>query len=373
MQARTGQFPWQMLWVAASVVGCGATAMQGSPNDESPRDAGGGDIQGTASVATGGVGGAGSTGGWATTPPSCQVVEFKVPTSEARPHAITRGPDGNIWFTEWAANQIGRVTPSGTIKEFRIPVAQSGAEDITAGPDGNVWFSEWGFGLNMDNNIGRVTPAGVITEFPVDRGGQVWPFGITAGPDGNLWFTQFAAAGIAHMSPSGKDYIEFSFPKDELHEAYDITTGPDGNLWFTDFGNNTIGRITLKGQITTFPVSMGPGGIVTGPDGNLWFVENTGSEPREVAIGRITPEGVVSEFRMLEPDGNLWDITTGPDGNLWFTDNGRNEIGRISPDGTVARCPIPTADSMPERIALGADGNLWFTEAQGNNIGRITP
>src|SRR5262249_49346000 len=31
---------------------------------------------------------------------------------------ITEGPDGNLWFAEFDANAIGRITPTGTITEF---------------------------------------------------------------------------------------------------------------------------------------------------------------------------------------------------------------------------------------------------------------
>jgi virginiamycin B lyase len=56
---------------------------------------------------------------------------------------------------------------------------------ITAGPDGNLWFTEYG-----GNKIGRITTAGVITEFPIPTDDSE-PWGITSGPDGNLWFTEF--------------------------------------------------------------------------------------------------------------------------------------------------------------------------------------
>jgi virginiamycin B lyase len=122
--------------------------------------------------------------------------------------------------------------------------------------------------------------------------------------------------------------------------------------------------------------SLTPPGIITqGPGGALWFSQSmSDSNGNHVAaIGRITMEGDITLFPMAEAHSAPCGITTGPDGNLWFTDTGRNEIGRISPDGSVARCAIPTPNSAPNRIALGADGKLWFTERSGNKIGRITP
>ncbi len=54
------------------------------------------------------------------------VNDFPAPTPFPGPQGIAVGPDGNLWFTEYAANQIGRVTPAGVITEFPIPTASSG-------------------------------------------------------------------------------------------------------------------------------------------------------------------------------------------------------------------------------------------------------
>jgi streptogramin lyase len=78
-----------------------------------------------------------------------------------------------------------------TFTDYSIPTAGSGANFITTGPDGNLWFTEY-FG----NTIGRITPAGVVTEFPIPTPG-VLPPGIAVGPDGNLWFTIKLGAQLA--------------------------------------------------------------------------------------------------------------------------------------------------------------------------------
>ncbi len=109
----------------------------------------------------------------------------RVPHSHARqpPQGIAAGPDGNLWFTEQAANQIGRITHGRRHHGIRHPHGQQQPLDIAAGPDGNLWFTEY-FG----NKFGRITTAGVITEFAVTTAGN--PLGIAAGSDGNLWFTE---------------------------------------------------------------------------------------------------------------------------------------------------------------------------------------
>ena len=38
------------------------------------------------------------------------ISEFPPPTGDSGPAGITLGPDGNLWFTEYIANKIGRIT-----------------------------------------------------------------------------------------------------------------------------------------------------------------------------------------------------------------------------------------------------------------------
>jgi hypothetical protein len=67
------------------------------------------------------------------------------------PQGITAGPDGNLWFTEYYGNKIGRITPAGSFTEFTIPTASSSPWGITAGADANIWFTEEG-----GNKIGKI-------------------------------------------------------------------------------------------------------------------------------------------------------------------------------------------------------------------------
>jgi streptogramin lyase len=296
--------------------------------------------------------------------PAAVISDFPIPSANSLPTGITRGPDGNLWFTE--SNAIGRITPTGVITEFTTGLsAGSVPGEITAGPDGNLWFIEGG-----TSRIGRITPTGVITEF---SSGTDFLFGITVGPDGNLWFT--GDASIGRITPAGQVTL-FVTGISANSQQFDITTGPDGNLWFTESGfmpSAAIGRITPAGQITEFStgVTVGsqPLGIVTGPDGNLWFTEENTDK-----VGRITTAGQVTEFAAGITHGAVpLEITAAPDGNLWFTEVSGNRIGRITTAGAVTEFSAGiAAGAGPEGIALGPDGNLWFTEFHASQIGRLT-
>ena len=287
--------------------------------------------------------------------------DFTVPTLTSQPLGIASGPDGNLWFTELAGNQIGRVTPTGTFTEFPIPTPNTAPFGIAAGPDGNLWFTEF-----VGNQIGRVTPAGTFTEFSIPTPSSA-PHGIAAGPDGNLWFTEFGANQIGRVTPTGT-FTEFPIPTlNSVPEQ--IAAGPDGNLWFTESNASEIGRITPTGTITEFPTptpNSAPFGIAAGPDGNLWFTERDGNQ-----IGRITPTGTITEFAVPTGNSKPTGIASGPDGDLWFTENNANTVGRVTPVGTITEFPVTFSGNHPYGIAAGPDGNLWFTQSNGNEVGAV--
>jgi streptogramin lyase len=74
------------------------------------------------------------------------------------PQYLALGPDGNLWAIEAGpgisadgGTHIDRITPQGGITEYPIPTLNAEADTITAGPDGNIWFTEY-----LANQIGEV-------------------------------------------------------------------------------------------------------------------------------------------------------------------------------------------------------------------------
>jgi streptogramin lyase len=290
--------------------------------------------------------------------------EFPITTAGADPFAIVAGSDGNLWFTEFQKNQIGRITPAGVVTEFPLPNANSHPNGITAGPDGNLWFTE----LTIPGRIGRISTSGTITEFLTTTSGAQ-PGGICAGPDGNLWFQEPGASKIGRITTAG---VVTEFPT--TGGGYGIAAGSDGALWFVENGANKIGRITTAGVVTNdFPIPTAnsmPRGIAAGPDGNLWFTETAVAIDQ---IGRITTAGVITEFPTPTFRSPSF-IAAGPDGNLWFTEPHAtaSQIGRITTAGVITEFPTASGTDQAAVICAGPDGAMWFTEPGNNKIGRIT-
>jgi virginiamycin B lyase len=278
------------------------------------------------------------------------LTDFALPAMSA-PMQITAGPDGNVWFTERAANRIGRLTPTGTLTHFDLPTAGTLPGDITTHPDGGMWFTQAG-----TPKLGRITSAGAIREFPIPSG--VPAVSLAGGPDGNIWFARSRKLGRATNTGV---ITEFTMPAELRH----ICAGPADTVWFTT--DRYIGRYVIStGRLTPFPLlGEDPQGITLGPDGALWITIPAGK------IARMTSDGASTVYALAELGAGRTPelITAGTDGALWFTSSATGTIGRISVAGVLSEFLTPS-DSQPLGITTGPDGALWYTDSR-DRIGRV--
>lgn len=296
----------------------------------------------------------------------CGIInEFPIPTAASNPASITRGPDGNLWFTEFGSGRIGRITLQGTISEFVIPTAGTVPFGITTGPNGELWFTESGA-----SKVGELNPAnGTFVQIPTPTAASE-PYSITAGPDGNVWFTEAGVGKIGKISPVTNAVTEFPLAS-ATSAPTTIVKGPNGNLWFSETGAGVIGTITPAGAITQFSIPPGgssaPSGIAVGDDGNLWFAECNRN-----FIGTISATGVVfAQYPLPEAASGPTFAAAGPDGRVWFSEEPGNRIGAISENGTFTEFASPTSASNPVGIVTGPDGAIWFTELAADKIARL--
>ena len=175
--------------------------------------------------------------------------EFPLPSARG-PGDIVVGPDNRLWFTaadpnNTNNNRIGAITTAGAVTDsFSLPTNNADPSGITS-TGGALWFTE--FGANL---IGRISTTGVITEFPAGSGE---PSGIATGSDGALWYTETTPNKIGRMTTSGTVTNEFAVPTAGSQPGA-IGTGPDGALWFAEFAANKIGRIVPAKPFVPPPV-----------------------------------------------------------------------------------------------------------------------
>lgn len=200
------------------------------------------------------------------------------------------------------------------------------------------------------------------------------PFGITSGPRGSIWFG--VGGAVDRINQQGQISI-YAIPAVNPVAPFAnagvgwMTTDPSsGAVWFAERGVGKIGRIMPNGGLTEFPLpekAAVPMGIVFGPDGNLYITEQGAN-----AIGRLNPTtGQTTEFPVPTANSTTQSGALGPDGAIWFIERSAAKVGRMTLGGTFTEYPLATG-SFPNRIVAGPDGALWFTELFGGKLGRIT-
>lgn len=305
--------------------------------------------------------------------------DYPLPTPLSGPCATTVTPQGTDWFVEWSASKIGRVTKSGQLSEFAIPHTGPQATlpntlptdipcSITQGGDGNLYFTN-----GVANQIGAVNPStGHISLYTApDSIGNLVPFNdIAAGDDDAIWFTETTGNAIGRFDLKTHAFSSYPIPT-PASTPVGIMQGPDGAIWFTETAANKIGRLDqATGKITEYPLPT-PAAlpfVMRAVTGNryVWFTE-TGAG----ALGRIdTRTGAVSEVPL--PAGSApVAVCRGSDGALYYNAPALDEIGRVDPDTfAVSQIPIPEAASEPIELGCGADGSVWVMLHANNSVAR---
>ncbi|MGC9992226.1 MAG: Virginiamycin B lyase [Candidatus Cybelea sp.] len=108
---------------------------------------------------------------------------LNVPTGASTPWGILFAPDKHIWFTERTGDKIAEVDGK-TIREHKIAQSGSYPEKLASGSDGDLWFPE-----SQAGDIGHIDPAsGKFGQVIVLPSGDI-PQGIASGFNRNVFFT----------------------------------------------------------------------------------------------------------------------------------------------------------------------------------------
>jgi streptogramin lyase len=276
-----------------------------------------------------------------------------------------------------ALGSAALAAPVGTLKQFKVPTTNSQPRAITNGSDGNRWFTEGTEFTSAPAKIARITPAGAITEFAPD----------VADGCNSCIITDIAQGpgSILYITSNDPTLMRFDVATQSFQTPVPMpnTTALGGNLavsatdvWITDFNNDVVWRYQLSnGQFTSFPVPD-PADVAVDVAGNAWFTQpGDVNAPGTSTIGRIdAATGAVT--RTPTTDGSTTvaprSVTVAADGQVWFTARFTPQaIGRLNPsDNSVTLFPV--TNTGPSGIAASPDGSVWFTQETNGNAARIT-
>jgi streptogramin lyase len=316
-----------------------------------------------------------SLGSAAVAAPVAALKQFKVPTADSQPRAITNGSDGNRWFTEGteftsAPAKIARVTPAGAVTEFAAEVADGCnfciITDIAQGPGGILYIT------SNDPTLMRFDVATQTFETPVQMPNSSALGGNLAASATDVWITDFNNDVVWRYQISNGQFT--SFP---VSDPADVAVDVAGNAWFTQPGDvnapgtSNIGRIdAATGAVTATPTTDGsttvaPRGITVAADGQVWFTARFTPQ----AVGRLNPSNnSVTLFPVTNtgPSG----IAASPDGTVWFTQETLGNAARITNAGVITEGKA-VKGSGPFGITVAPNGDPWYTMMAANKIATL--
>lgn len=237
---------------------------------------------------------------------------------------------------------------------------------LAAGADGNLW-------LASGNQIRRITPSGTTTTFN-DPTGTADIEGMTAGPDGNLWYGTCNNSNLGRITLTG---IATDFPvttgvacvyQPDANYSQALASGPDRMIWFAT-NSNQVAKSSVDGAITYYTMPANAAAVAAGADGNMWIASAVGSK-----IWKMTTSGtLLGTYTIPTANADVMSMIAAPDGNVWFTEENGDKVGKITPSGSITEYPLTGGNAGPTQIIVGPDGNMWYTDGNTSQITRITP
>ncbi|GEM_PF-1065335 len=288
--------------------------------------------------------------------------EWSVPTSSSQPTNLAPDSFGNLWFTQFAGNKIGRVNPNGVFQEFNVPTSDSQPWGITVDSSNRVWFTEY-----TGNKIGNLTPQGVFGQDNIPTANSK-PTGLALDGSGNIWFTESGANKIGRFATSNSSFEERDIPTSNS-QPWGLALDASGNVWFTERSSNKIAKMTTSGQFTEYGIptsGSGPTGIAVDGAGNIWFAEYDGNK-----IGMMTPTGSFTEFNIPTSGAKPTWVAVDKTGGIWYVGSGSNSFGRVA-NGTVTEYGFSASNSTPFGVTADGSGNVWFTMQSANKLAKAT-
>jgi streptogramin lyase len=292
-------------------------------------------------------------------------VEYDVSGSAGLPWSASPDKDGNFWIPYYGrGNEVARLNPNtGELKRFHLPFDETaGVHSVVRGPDGFVYFTEFALDrlVKMDAETGKMTEFQDNVDVPGERADK---HTVRVDAKGNLWSS--GSPLTKYDQETGK-FTHFM----EVPSSYGITFDKDGNVWFCVLKKDgKIGRIDAKTEKVTqwAPPTQGtPQRLAIDSDGIVWFGERTGNK-----VGRFDPKTeTFKEFPLPGPSASPYPITVGKDGGIWYGSTDQDTIGRLDPaTGKVTEYPFPHSEAMMREFFLDKQGRIWFATPTNNRVG----
>ncbi|MBW2231657.1 MAG: hypothetical protein JRH17_14825 [Deltaproteobacteria bacterium] len=273
--------------------------------------------------------------------------------SYVSPHSLQTAPDGSIWLTLSAGNQLARFDPE--TERFEIHEVATGIYPHTLRFDqkGRIWYT-----MAATNHVGMFDPATneqrhirlpssswqqeiILRSMPlllklgryVDlRGGAAEgdgikmpvPYGIDIAPDGGVWFSQLNEHRIGRLDPETFEYEIIDTPFETPRR---LRFDSKGKLWIPSFSESLIARLdTETREFKIWPLPIAP-------------------------LGSETPYALHVDHRK---------------DHVWICGTNSDSMIRFEPEAErFTVYPMPTRVTFTREVDFDAQGRVWTSNSNG--------
>jgi virginiamycin B lyase len=185
---------------------------------------------------------------WLTVPDPGQPKQIQLLPSA--PNELALDGHGDIWFTEFNADRLGRLDPrTGHIRHYALS-AQASVQTlypygVTIDRQGMVWFSEAG-----TNQLGRLDPSTGAHRVFTTPDPHTLLMEVTSDAQGAIWVTSFTPGLLLRFRPGSGTFTSYLAPVDgrESSAFYGLLVTPLGDVWVTNLAQNVLARLDVAAQ-----------------------------------------------------------------------------------------------------------------------------
>ena len=306
-------------------------------------------------------------------------VEYELPNNKAEPHEITVDLDGNAWVTQRVGGKLGRLDGKNlTYSEIAPPAGPSPTNRlnaITRAPDGKLWFIDGGPNrrwLSLDPKNNEFT----VYELPKLKSGSASGNTMRVHPNGTVWLNSIAANQVIRLDPATKEFTVYDVPagikRGRTASPYGMAISGDNKIWFIENAVSQMGRLDPEtGKIDEFPIFVkNPVARKGGMDseGNVWVGLH--------GVGKLMKiDYKTVKMTVYDPpteDAGPYSVQGDTKSPLvWFSEQHVDKIARFDPKSEkFTEFPLANAESDPRRIEIDPTNpnRIWWS---GNLSGRM--
>ena len=263
--------------------------------------------------------------------------------TSAAPQVLATDRNGDLWFSEArvAAGKIAHRRRDGTIEEIALP---SFATKIVVADDGVYWIATF-----PEPVLGRVARDGSLAvrtiALPPAWTGRRMLLDVAAAPGGGCYALFDDRLVLVRPDGTTSPFPEFSLLLSLSLGASSVTALPDGAVAVA-IGHMIVRYDRNRARRLYWPIAQSANSFETQGSARCRFDELIAGDAGSIwgvcgeTIVSISPSGRTRAVVPPVPQSMPRSLVRAPDGSIWFAEPAHSALGRIAPDGTISEYPL---------------------------------